>query len=80
MVQPRSDIPGSFYPIDTFYTAPDTNCGSSTGRQKLGRGETAVLIATEPCTTGWTAEIEVAIPEDGLVADTYTSVITHSVA
>ncbi|WP_206072131.1 hypothetical protein [Antrihabitans stalactiti] len=62
------------------YTASSTDCSSSAGMAQLSESPAPAATASKRCSTSWTANVEIHTPADGLVADTYSATITHSIA
>jgi hypothetical protein len=72
-------------PTSVTYSAPSSACtaGIAGNSAAVSVGLTSVPIRAKTggalCLTGWTSTVSVAIPPAGVIADTYTATLTHSI-
>jgi hypothetical protein len=72
-------------PTSATYSAPSSACTAGVSGNS---GAVSVGLTAQPtvaktggalCLTSWTSTVLVAIPATGVIADTYTATLTHSI-
>ncbi|QII07497.1 hypothetical protein BH93_20850 [Rhodococcoides fascians A25f] len=72
-------------PTSATYRAPQSNCtagvtgNSSAVNVGLTAQPTLAKTGGALCLTSWTSTVSVDVPSSGVIADTYTATLTHSI-
>ncbi|MCE5292542.1 MAG: hypothetical protein LLG14_25365 [Nocardiaceae bacterium] len=71
---------GVVLPAENVYSSNTTKCSHAVQKVTVTTVPVVIHASTGPCTASWTVHLDVRIPDAGLIADSYTAVLTHDIA